>query len=207
MPTLYTHPLSNFAQRVHIALHEKNVRWDTVVVDMPRGAHRKPEYLAINPYGKVPALVEGDRRLYESSAILEYLEELHPTPPLFPRSPEERAWARALIKAADLAFTVHVPTIIFPKRFVPESKWRTADMAAALAPIDKHLQILARVLEGHEWAVGTEFGMVELCYAPFLSFLPIIDVTVPPAVDRWARRIFDRPSVQATRLADQPAWK
>lgn len=60
MLQLYTHPLSTFGRRVQIALLEKGIDCETVVVDMPKGAHRAPEYRGLDPYGRVPTLVDGD---------------------------------------------------------------------------------------------------------------------------------------------------
>ena len=91
MPTLYSHPLSTYAQRVHIALLEKGVTWDVEQVDMGKKQHRSPEYLAINPYGRVPALVDGALKIVESSAVLDYHEATNPAPPLIPDSAESRA--------------------------------------------------------------------------------------------------------------------
>ena len=74
MLRVYYHPLSTYSQRVRIALLEKNIPAELVEVDLQGRAQLRPEYLAKNPYGRVPAIEEDGWVLYESTAILEYLE-------------------------------------------------------------------------------------------------------------------------------------
>lgn len=205
MPTLYTHPFSTFAQRVHIALIEKDVTWNVKVVDMAAKEHRSAEYLKINPYGRVPALVDGALTLVESSAILDYLDAKHPAPPLQPASPEGRAELHMHIKLCDLQLAGHVSTIVFPKRFIPEARWQRDLMANASKQIHKHLTILDVHLAHRTWLVGEQFSLADIAYAPFLQFLPMLDVEVPPHVATYAARLTARPSVHATRPADAPA--
>ena len=202
MPTLYTHPLSTYAQRVHIALLEKGVTWDIRTVDMGKKEHRAPEYLAINPYGRVPALVDGALKLAESSAILDYLEAKHPTPPLLPASDEGRAEAHMHVKLCDLQFAGHVGTLIFPKRFLPEERWQRELMANASKQIARHFAILDAHLAQREWLVGDAFSLADVAYAPFLAFQGLLDVDVPAHVQAYAQRLEVRPSVAATRPAD-----
>ncbi len=98
---LYGYFRSSAAYRVRIALGLKGIRWDTVVVDLrvPVSAQHSAEFRAVNPHGLIPVLVDGGHALTQSLAIIEYLEETHPDPPLLPRSPRERAEVRALALA------------------------------------------------------------------------------------------------------------
>jgi maleylacetoacetate isomerase len=84
---------------VRIALNYKGIVYESVPVDLRPGEHRRPEYLARNPQGLVPALADGEAVIGQSLAILEYLEETHPEPPLLPREPLARAQVRALALA------------------------------------------------------------------------------------------------------------
>ncbi|MEZ4329596.1 MAG: glutathione S-transferase family protein [Polyangiales bacterium] len=205
MPTLYSHPLSTYAQRVHIALLEKGVTWDVEQVDMGKKQHRSPEYLAINPYGRVPALVDGALKLVESSAILDYLEATHPTPPLLPEGAEGRAEVHMHVKLCDLQFAGHVGVLIFPKRFLPEDRWQRDLMAQASKQIARHFAILDAHLAQREWLVGGAFSIADIAYAPFLQFLDMVEVDAPPHVRDYAERLLARPSVVATRPADAPS--
>jgi maleylacetoacetate isomerase len=103
---LYTYFRSSAAFRVRIALNLKGLAYEAVRVDLRAGESQqsKPAYLALNPQGLVPALEDNGTTLSQSLAILEYLEETHPEPPLLPRAPLERAEVRsmALAVACDL---------------------------------------------------------------------------------------------------------
>jgi maleylpyruvate isomerase len=93
---LYEGVRSSASFRVRIALNLKGLPYESQVIDLRAGEHRQPEYARINPQQAVPALVDGGRTLAQSMAILEYLEETHPQPPLFPRAPAERARVRSI---------------------------------------------------------------------------------------------------------------
>jgi glutathione S-transferase len=201
MPKLYYHPLSTFARRVRIAILEKSIPMDLVEIDMGAGAHKKPDYLALNPYGRVPTLVEDGFVLYESTAILDYLEATHPAPPLVPADAKGRAHVAMHVKLCDLEMGRQTGTIIFPKRFLPRDRWNEKAMAAAKSDIEKHLAIVDRQLGSGEWLVGDRFSLAEVCYAPFLEFLPLMEIEAPGAVAAWSKRILGRPSVSETKPA------
>ena len=99
---LYTYFRSSAAYRTRIAVNLKGINCETAYVDLRGGAaagHRKPEYLAVNPQGLVPALDVDGVTVSQSLAIIEYLDEAYPDPPLLPRSPIDRARVRAMALA------------------------------------------------------------------------------------------------------------
>ena len=102
---LYDYFRSSAAFRVRIALNVKGLVAERRFVHLRRGEQREPAYLELNPQGLVPMLVVGDRRLTQSLAIIEYLDEKHPLPPLLPPGLEDRAWVRAL--ALSIACDIH----------------------------------------------------------------------------------------------------
>ena len=93
---LYTYFRSSAAFRVRIALGLKGIAWEPVYVNLPQGEHRADAYAAINPQALVPVLEDRGLRVAQSLAILEYLEETHPEPPLLPADPAGRARVRSL---------------------------------------------------------------------------------------------------------------
>src|SRR5215467_13704691 len=93
---LYEAVRSSASFRVRIALNLKGIGYESQVLDTRAGDHLRPEYARINPFKAVPTLVDGGQTLVQSMAILEYLEETHPEPPLFPRGAVERARVRAI---------------------------------------------------------------------------------------------------------------
>jgi len=199
MLRLYYSPLSTFSQRVRIALLEKGTPAELVEVDLPGRAQFQPEYLAKNPYGRVPAIDEDGWGLYESTAILEYLEATRPSPPLVPADARGRARVAMHMKLCDLELAGPARTILVPKRFLPRERWILEPMEKARGKIEKHLAILEPEIQGREFLAGDRFTLADVCYAPFLQFLPILDVTPGPAVQSWAARLVERPSVRETR--------
>jgi maleylpyruvate isomerase len=93
---LYNTFISSASYRVRIALNLKSIAYEYVSVNPLKGDNLKPEYLSVNPQGLIPTLVDGENRLTQSLAIIEYLEETHPEMPLLPADPLERARVRAL---------------------------------------------------------------------------------------------------------------
>jgi len=93
---LYGYFRSSAAFRVRIALNLKGLAYEPAFVHLARGEHRQPEYGALNPQGLVPALEDNGRLLTQSLAIIEYLEERHPRPPLLPKDLLGRARVRSL---------------------------------------------------------------------------------------------------------------
>ena len=102
---LYDYFRSSAAYRVRIALNLKGLAAEHRFVHLRRGEQRDPAYLELNPQGLVPTLMIGHRRLTQSLAIIEYLDEKHPNPPLLPPGPEDRAWVRSIALA--IACDIH----------------------------------------------------------------------------------------------------
>ncbi|MFL6624271.1 MAG: glutathione S-transferase family protein [Sulfurifustis sp.] len=198
---LYMHPFSTFSRRVRIALVEKNIPVEMIALDMAARKHKAPEYLALNPYARVPTLVDGDFVLYESTPILNYLEALHPEPALVPRDAKARALVDMHMKLCDLQFAPHTATIIFPKRFLPKERWDENAIARAKVEIEKHLPKLEQALKGHEYLVGDRFTLADICYLPFVEFFGLMEITPPPAIAEWTKRLLDRPSARETKPA------
>ena len=102
---LYDYFRSSAAYRVRIALNLKGLAAESRSIHLRKGEQRADGYLAVNPQGLVPTLDVGGRRLTQSLAIIEYLDEKHPQPPLLPPGPEDRAWVRSVALA--IACDIH----------------------------------------------------------------------------------------------------
>lgn len=196
---LYTHPRSTFSRRVRMQLHEKGVALDEFVVDLATRENKGDAYRALNPYGRVPTLVDGEFVLFESSAIMEYLERLYPNPPLVPASSTGKALVSMHIKLCDLEVGAHTRTLIFPRRFLPRERWNVPVQEQAREVIANHLAVLEGQLAGRSYLVEDRYSLADLAYTPFLEFLPLLELSPAPNVAAWAERLLARPSALATR--------
>ena len=102
---LYTYFRSSAAYRVRIALHLKGLSFEAVPVHLRRGEQAAAGYLQANPGGLVPALEDSGEVLSQSLSIIEYLDEVHPSPPLLPSAPRDRAFVRGV--ALSIACDIH----------------------------------------------------------------------------------------------------
>src|SRR5712692_10274120 len=124
MVLLYEHPLSPYAQKVKIALAEKGVAFECRLPDFMSG--RDDAFAAVSPRLEVPALVDGDTTVFDSTIILEYIEDRWPTPPLLPATPAERARVRMLEEMCDTYYEP-VNWALFEIRFFGRATGEAAD--------------------------------------------------------------------------------
>jgi glutathione S-transferase len=193
---------SGNSSRSIFALHESGAAWTSRVVDPRVGETRRPEYLAINPLGKIPALADGALLLWESNAINWYVAEKHPEAGLLPASIEGRAAVhRWLFFQAG-----HVSPACFPiLRTLPsvQSFWNVkADPQAAEAgrkELGRYLPVLEAALAGRDW-LEAEFSLADIAYAPHFMLLVQtgFDFTPYPTVSGWLDRLLARPAWQKT---------
>jgi glutathione S-transferase len=195
---LYWHPVSLMPWRVRIALAEKGMDYEETIIDLPGGASHQPDFLALNPFGQVPVLEDGGRPLAESTAILEYLEETHPRPPLMPDAPAGRADVRQLMCWSN------GPWMMSWKRWVAPASLGFPDTAGmkaqGQAEIAQHLAVLAARLERTPWLAG-DYSLADICYAPLVLMADRVGLPADPPVRqtiaRWLDRLRARPAVQA----------
>ena len=201
---LYWHPFSIFPRRVRIALREKGIACEEVEIDLPGGATRGAEFRRLNPFGQVPVLADesgGDSIvIYESLAILEYLEERHPAPPLLPRGPAARARTRQLMLTSGDYLAGPLKRWL-TRLFTPEAAWDRADQERAAVEIGEHLDVLAPLLAGQPYLVD-DFSLADIAYAPLVCDLAACGlahlVQSRPPVGAWIETLRARPSVRAT---------
>jgi glutathione S-transferase len=196
---LYHHPFSTFSRRVRMQLIEKRVSIDEVVVNMEAKEHKSESYRALNPYARVPVLTDGDFVLYESSAIMEYLEQAFPEPALLPTGARARALVSMHIKLCDLEVGTHTSTLFFARRFLPRERWDLSAQERARSGIARHLEILSQQLGEQAYLVADSFSLADLAYAVLTPFLGLFELEPPANVAAWMARIEARPSAQATR--------
>jgi glutathione S-transferase len=197
MVKLYDFKSSPNCQRVKVVLEEKKIPYETVNIDLRAGAQKTPEYLKINPYGKVPAMVDGDAVLYESCIINEYLDEKYGAPRLMPSDPAARAKARILI---DFGLT-QMDSVYTKLRMemTKEEKDRNRETVdAAKQDIKKRLLRLEEELGDKDYLLG-DFSLVDADLIPRFTRLEGFGVLPDPSLPRLTRylaRMKERPSVK-----------
>ena len=209
MLTLYDHPLSPYAQKVKIALREKGVAFEAVLPGGLGAGGAQGAFLAANPRAEVPTLVDGDLGVFDSTIILEYVEDRWPEPALLPTTPAERARVRMLEEVMD----THVEAINWG---LSEIRWfrRATGVAAeaiqarAAEQTQGAFAWLERQLGARPWFNGETFGWGDLAVVPFVN--GSVGHGARPAegsrLADWLARANARPSVaettgEAARLA------
>ncbi len=206
MIRLYTHPFSIVPWRVRIALHEKSLQYEIVETDLYTGPPSL-EFLALNPFAQIPVLDDDGFVIAESIAILEYLEEKHPTPPLLPSDIRERATTRKLMCWGTDYWPGAWKKWMAP-RLPPNlsEDWSDATVQEGRTAIQQHLDVLEEQLQGRTWLVG-EFSLADVCYAPFVLVLDRVDlgdeITCRNNVNRWVERLHARDSITATMMPER----
>ena len=130
---LYDYGASPCARRCRISMHEKGLAWETQIIDLSRLEQRDPAYLRINPNGFVPALAHGERVIYESNVITEYLDDLFPDAPLYPSDPWELAQVK-MWQSAELAMAKDYRPLMYQRLMGPVLHLtRTLEQALGIA--------------------------------------------------------------------------
>jgi glutathione S-transferase len=198
MIKLFEHPLSPYAQKVKLALIEKGIAFEAVMPDILSGADAA--FRAANPRMEVPALVDGDTTVFDSTVILEYLEDKWPTPAMLPATPAERARARTLEEVCDTQYEA-INWGLFEIRVFGRAKGALADQMIARAgkQIEGLNAYLDRALAGGEYFNGKGFGWADLSVLPHVNAAAAVNGFPPPAgsaLARWLDRVRARESVQ-----------
>ncbi len=174
---------------------EKGLQWETTWLDLPSGEHKKPEYLAINPLAKVPALIDDGVVVHDSTIINEYLEDKFPKPPLLPSDPVMRARARSFEDYADAYLAPSMVKILYQLR-KPEAERDTALMEQGAAEVRKHFEFLDNALAGRQFFAGL-FSLADISFIPQLSNYEHAGYAVPGDLlnlTAWWQRMKSRPS-------------
>src|SRR5713226_5820347 len=150
---LYDYPQCPFGQKVRIVLAEKELSYELVNVDLRRGEQKRPEFLKLNPFGKVPVLVDDEVIVYDSTIINEYLEDEYPHPPLMPTDSAARARVRTFEDYADNAF-IPVTGLIMQELRKPEAERDADKLASARQQVARMLAVIDGSLAGRSWLVG-----------------------------------------------------
>jgi glutathione S-transferase len=199
MMKLYDYLPCPFGQKVRIILAEKGLSYELVEVDLAQSEQRRPDFLRLNPFGRVPVLVDEDTVIYDSTIIAEYLEDEYPEPPLLPAVGVSALRARARIweDFADTSFTPQVGQLMSEMQ-KPEAERDPARVQRVQRSVERALDFLNRELQGQEF-LAAQFSVAYIGFVPRLIILR--ELGFDPGLNRanvevWLRRMLDRSSIQ-----------
>jgi len=202
---------------VLLALQLKRIPHASKLIAFSKKEHKTPEYLALNPRGKVPCLVDGDYVLYESLAILTYLDRKYPDPPLYGGDPREAGTITRLCSE----FRCYVEPGL-DRLLIPIIRGKTEDrseLGAAAQPVQKELAVYEGLLDGHDYLWGDRLSAADLVVFPGIQQLrrqlakkevQALDLGFGryeeryPRLSEWNRRIEAIPGYELTY---PPHWK
>ncbi|MEE4381848.1 MAG: glutathione S-transferase N-terminal domain-containing protein [Pseudomonadales bacterium] len=194
--TLFSDGSDQYSHRVRMVLAEKGVTVDIVEVDVN---HKTEELQELNPYGTVPTLLDRDLVLYESTVIMEYLDERFPHPPLLPVYPVARALSRLYMHRIQQDWCVHLDVLL-------AGKGREATLTKARKALRESLIASSPIFAEKPFFMNDEFTLVDCCVAPVLWRLPLVGIELPPKQCRplikYGERLFERDGFQAS-LSEQ----
>ena len=200
MRTLYHLALSPFSRKVRVVLREKNLDFELKVEKV---WERRPEFLALNPAGTVPVLIDEDgTTLAESGVICEYLEEVHPGERnLLGDKPAERAEVRRLVAWFDQKFSREVTDNLLRekmmKKFLGLGEPNSSAIRAGYSNIHYHLEYIGWLTERRKFLAGDRYSLADVAAASHVSCLDYIG-DVPwadhPRAKDWYARIKSRPA-------------
>lgn len=204
---LYYFPVAPNPTKVRLYISEKELGGASLgieesLVNLPAGEQSAPEHLARNPFGRLPVLELDDGAcVLESLPIIEFLEELHPDPPMIGRDARERARVRDLERICDIGVLMSIARIVHATRS-PLGLPPCPDVALhARPPLTRALEVLEEILgDGREFVAGARPTIADCTLAAALQFGRFGEVEIAPAyvrVHEWDRRFRKRPSAQA----------
>ena len=196
MITLFDIPLSPYAQKVKLALLEKGIGFETQLPDLDAP---NTTFRARNPRAEVPVLVDGELSIYQSSIIMQYLEERYPAPALLPSDAGERARVRTLEEICGTTYDAvnwGVTEIVVFKRAEGEAAERI--LARAKKQVQGLNAWLERELEQRPWFNGGEFGFGDIVVYPFVNGAAALNYKPEPGskLAAWLKSVRARPSAE-----------
>lgn len=201
---LYGYPGSTCTRKVLMTLHEKGLKADFVNVDLAKREQKSPEHLERQPFGVVPVLDDDGYQLYESRAIIRYLDAKFPAPSLTPSTLHAYGRMEQWMSIEQSYFSQPVLTL------VRELVWKrgaggTPDMGKVDDAREKLIHVFKvteRHLLGNAWMAGETFSLADICFAPYFEYLGATQVGASliqkhPLVAAWWQRVSSRPSWKA----------
>jgi glutathione S-transferase len=209
---------SPFSWRVMLTLEMKQLPYESKLLEASKEEHKSPGYLKLNPRGKVPTLKDGDFVLYESLAIMAYLDRKHPEPSIFGRNPQETGLIWRAISETDSYLLEPAFKVVTPLYF-GRGMEKTDEIQSAAATIRQELGRINSALSHSVWIVGSQISAADIALFPFVQTLlraASKDAAKPldlgfspldqryPNIAAWVKRVEAIPGYEKTY---PPHWK
>ena len=215
---LYWGSGSPFAWRVMLTLEVKGLEYESKLLEFSKGDHKTPAYLKLNPRGKVPTLKDGDFVLYESLAIMSYIDRKYPDPPLFGKTPEETGLIWRWLAECE-SYVVSAGDKLVRPIFFGQGLERVEEIQQGVQTLRDEFKRLDERLARSQWLVGDKLSAADIGIFPItqlvlraaskeaaqpfnLGFLPLEQRF--PNIARWVQRIEALPNYQRTY---PPHWR
>lgn len=197
-------PGSPYVRAVALALEETRACWRLDAV--PMGGHRDPAYRAIHPFHKIPTLDHGDFRLYETAAILRYIDRVLPSRVLIPEDSKREAQMDQLISMTNDYMVSRVSGVLsFNRCIAPMLGWPVDEEAVrnGIGPAEDTIAEFARLLGDAPYMTGDTLSLADLMVVSHVAFLPEFAegqalLAAQPNLAAWLMRMEARPSMVAT---------
>jgi glutathione S-transferase len=201
---LFGHPLSSCTRKVLVVLSEKGTNAEFVHVDLFAAEHKTHGYLARHPFGVVPVLEDGDLVLYESRAILRYLDRVLGGTPLTPASDRQRARMDQWLSVDQSYVAPHTRALAI-ERILKKHEGRAPDPEverAAEYALARAFRVLDRALAEDAYLAGDAFSLADVSLMPYVASLPMLGAAClledAPSLGAWWQRTSARPSWKRT---------
>jgi glutathione S-transferase len=199
---VHGHPMSTCTRKVLTTLAEKGVEADLQVVDFAKGEHKQADHMALQPFGKLPALVDDGFVLFESRAIAKYLDNKLPGPKLHGKDAKTNALVDQWSSVEQSHFTPSAMKIIYATLLGPMfgKPVNEEQLAEGRAEVDAVLPILERQLSKTKYFAGDEFTLADIGFMPYVEYIyagkqgDVFDKY--PSFLAWWKRVSERPSWQ-----------
>jgi len=215
---LYWGSGSPFAWRVMLTLEVKGLEYESKLLEFSKGDHKTPAYLKLNPRGKVPTLKDGDFVLYESLAIMSYIDRKYPDPPLFGKTPEETGLIWRWLAECE-SYVVSAGDKLVRPIFFGQGLERVEEIQQGAQTLRDEFKRLDERLARSQWLIRDKLSAADIGIFPItqlvlraaskeaaqpfnLGFLPLEQRF--PNIARWVQRIEALPNYQRTY---PPHWR
>lgn len=204
MIKLYGFPQTR-SVRVAWALEEANAEYEYGLINLRTGEHKQPAFLAINPFGKIPSLVDDGLVISESAAICTHIAEKFPAAKLIPTDAKSRAayfqWLFFVVSELE----VHLWTAAKHDRFLPEDK-RIPDIAnTSYWEFEKAAAILSTHLKAQPYLAGDQFSAADIICVSVLHWAHHVKVTLDDTLLSYMNRVSERPALTRARKREADA--